>query len=94
MPYDKPEADDPHAIVGVGLPGVPEAEIEMAYTFAEEFARLGHTEEEIVALFQNPLYRGAHAAYRSLGENEIRKIVRECTTVWGRVRWVFRDAKG
>ena len=93
MPYDKPEADDPHAIVGVGLPGGPEAAIEMAYTFAEEFVRLGHSEEEVISLFQNPFYRGVYDASRTLGEEEIRRIVRECTSVWGRIRWVVRDAR-
>ena len=92
MPYDKPEADDPHAIVGVGLPGGPEAAIEMAYTFAEEFVRLGHSEEEVISLFQNPFYRGVYDASRTLGEEEIRRIVRECVSVWGRIRWVVRDA--
>lgn len=93
MSYDKPEAADPYEIVGVGIPSGPEAATDMAYTFAEEFARLGHSEEEIFALFGNRFYRGAHDAYQTLGEGEIRRIVHECADVWGRMRWVVRDAK-
>lgn len=93
MPYDKPEADDPFAFVGVGVHCDAEAVTDMAYTFAEEFARLGHSEEQIFALFRNPFYRGAHDTYSALGEEEIQRIVRECVGVWGRTRCVVRDTK-
>jgi len=92
MSYDKPEADDPLAFVGIGMPSGPEAVTDMAYTFAEEFARLGHSEDEIVVLFRNPFYRGAHDAYQTLGEEGIRRIIGECVGVWGRMRHVVRDA--
>lgn len=91
MPYDKPEATDPMMFMGVALPGDEGVTRDMAYTFAEEFARLGHSEEKILQLFRTPFYRGAHGAYQALGEEAVRKIVRECVGVWGRVRFVDRD---
>jgi hypothetical protein len=45
MPYDDPEETDPLLGVGVVLPAGPEATRELAYTFAEEFASMGRSEE-------------------------------------------------
>jgi hypothetical protein len=80
------EPDDPMELVGVILPADAEAVRDMAYVFAEEFARLGFDQEQIMRLFQHPFYAGAHQAYGALGEEAIRTIVAECTQVWGRVR--------
>ncbi len=93
MPYDEPDVTDPMMGVGVVLPGGEEATRDMAYVFAEEFARLGHSEEKILRLFQTPFYRAAHGAYSALGEAVILRIVRECVGVWGRVRFVDLDAE-
>jgi len=86
MPYWDPEASDPHELVGVVLPAEPEAMREMAYVFADEFARLGFTRARILRLFRNPFYAGAHGAYRALGEEAIAAIVEECTAFWEEVR--------
>lgn len=88
MPYDDPDVDDPQELVGVMLPGSPEATREMAYVFAEEFARLGHSRDQILLMFRRPFYAGAHAAYQALGAEAISQIVDECVQVWGRVRAV------
>jgi hypothetical protein len=90
MPYDDPDPQDPMMLVGVGLPSGPEAQREMAWAFAEEFARLGYDATQILALFRRPFYAGAFGAWRQLGEAEVRAIVRETTAVWGRVRPVDR----
>ncbi|MBI2504076.1 MAG: hypothetical protein HYW07_12690, partial [Candidatus Latescibacteria bacterium] len=50
MPYHEPDATDPMLFVGVTLPGDIEATRDMAYVFAEEFARLGHPAAQIRAL--------------------------------------------
>ena len=92
MPYGEPEAGDPFEIVGVGLPGSAESESDMAYTFAEEFARLGYSEQTLMALFINPHYRAAHGSYLALGKEKILEIIKECVGVWGRVRYVDREA--
>ena len=88
MPYDDPDPQDPMLLVGVALPAGPEAERDMAYAFAEEFARLGYSARQIVSLFQEPFYAGAHGALLRLGEAEVRRIVDETVSVWGRMRLV------
>ena len=92
MPYDDPDPGDPNVLVGVVLPGSAEAMEEMAYVFAEEFARMGQDEESILGLFRDPFYGGAHQAYRALGTDAVRAIVRECVGVWGRAAGRIQDA--
>jgi hypothetical protein len=92
MPYKDPDASDPMLFVGVSMPGSSEQTEEMAYTFAEEFARMGYSVEKILHLFSTPFYRAAYGAYQALGEEAIRKIVEECVNIWGRVRFVARDS--
>jgi len=89
VPYNDPDPTDPNMLVGVMLPADAEATTEMAYVFAEEFARMGHDRRQILSLFKNPFYGGAHGAYQSLGETAIESIVDECLAVWGTV--VIRD---
>ena len=91
MPYDDPDPHDPMMLVGVALPADLDAERDMACALAEEFARLGYGEQQIVGLFREPFYAGAHGAYLRLGEAEIRRIVSETLAVWGRVRPVDRE---
>ena len=86
MPHDDPDPTDPQELVGVMLPGGPEAMREMAHVFADEFARLGYPGRQILALFQNPFYAGAHAALRALGEPAVRAIVDEAVARWPVVR--------
>jgi hypothetical protein len=92
MPYDDPDPRDPMMLVGVALPAGREAQVEMAAVFAEEFARLGHGEAQILRLFRRPFYAGAYGAWRALGEEEVGAIVREAVAAWGRVRIVDRVA--
>ena len=76
------EQDDPMALVGVELPAGDEAMRDMAYVFAEEFARLGYGEVLIGSVFRNPFYRGAHQAYRVLGQDAVAAIIAECVRAW------------
>jgi hypothetical protein len=80
------EADDPMELVGVVLPADAEATRDMAYVFAEEFARLGFDSRRILRLFRQPFYAAAYQAYCALGEDAVRRIIEECTQIWGRVR--------
>jgi hypothetical protein len=93
MPFKDPDPTDPNMLVGVMLPADAEATREMAYVFAEEFARLGYTRELLLWLFKNPFYGGAHGAYRALGENEILCIIDECLNVWGSIRIRVQDVQ-
>jgi len=91
MPYDEADPTDPQMLVGVMLPGGPEAMHEMAAVFAEEFARLGHTARQILGLFEDPFYAGAHAALRALGKDAVRAIVADAVAGWPVVRIVDRE---
>ena len=93
MPYKDPDPTDPNMLVGIILPADPEATREMAYVFAEEFARTGYTREQLLWLFKNPFYGGAHGAYRALGENETLSIIDECLNVWGNIRVSVQDVQ-
>jgi hypothetical protein len=93
MPYQDPDPTDPNMLVGVLLPADAEATRDMAYVFAEEFARMGHDRRQIIALFKNPYYGGAHGAYRALGEKETLAIIDECLNVWGSIRIRVQDVQ-
>jgi len=92
MPYDDPDPTDPQELIGVVLPAEPDAMRDMAYVFAEEFARLGHSRDRILWMFRNPFYAGAHGAYCALGAAETAAIIDECVAVWGSVRLVDVDS--
>jgi len=92
MPYDDPEADDPHELVGVSLPGDEATTREMAAAFADEFAQMGFDRERLLGLFANPFYAGAHAARQLLGDAEIERIVVESLVVYGGRVCVVVDA--
>jgi hypothetical protein len=83
MPYGDPDPADPDILVGVALPAGAETMREMAYIFAEEFARMGYDETRLLRLFRNPFYAGLHQAFRALGEPVVREIVAECVRAWG-----------
>jgi hypothetical protein len=91
MPYKDPDPTDPNMLVGVMLPADAEATRDMAYVFGEEFARLGYTREQLLWLFKNPYYGGAHGAYRMLGENETLAIIDECIAAWGQAKFSILD---
>ena len=84
MPYDDPEPDDPTVLVGMTAPGDAESMREMAYAFAEEFLRLGHSPAQVENLFRNPWYALAHRAWLELGDDAMREIVAEQAALWTR----------
>jgi hypothetical protein len=92
MPYDDPHPTDPQELVGVELPGDERVTRAMAEAFADEFARLGYSRTQILALYRNSFYAGAHQAWHLLGEEEIAALVDESVNVWGRARCVIVDS--
>ena len=82
MPYDEAEPDDPNVLIGVSLPAGPTAVREMAEAFADEFAQMGMSREQVLRLFSSPFYAGAHAARELLGEAEIERLVDESLRVY------------
>ena len=93
MPYGRPEPTDPNVLVGVRFPGDESGLVEMAYTFAEEFAALGHDNDRILRMFRNPAFSGPNAALAALGESAVIDIVAECIGAFGRTRVVIRDSR-
>ncbi len=91
MPYNDPDPTDPNILVGVVLPADAEAIRDMAYAFAEEFVRMGYDKQQLLGVFQNPFYAGAHGAYRTLGDAEILAIIDECLAAWGGVKFSILD---
>jgi hypothetical protein len=83
MPWGDPAPSDPTVLVGVELPADVAATRDMAWVFAEEFARMGLSAPGILDLFRSPFYAGAHGALRALGETEVAAIVQECVAVFG-----------
>lgn len=93
MPYDDPDFEDPHELVGVALPGDLEAARAMARALAEEFAQLGFSGDRLRALFRDPHYAGAHQAFLALGAGEIERIVNDAVVQWGGFRVRITDAE-
>ena len=83
MPYREPDPSDPNVLIGVAVTADAESTRDMAWVFAEEFARLGYDARRILGLFRTPFYAGAHRAWCALGETEIAAIVDQCVGVWG-----------
>ena len=76
MAMRETDPQDPMELVGVRLPVTGDTALrEMAECFAEEFIRLGHSVEDVLALFQSPHYSGPHRAYRQFGEDWIRELI-------------------
>ena len=92
MPYNDPDPADPTSLIGVEAPASPESDAEMAYVFAEEFARLGFSEGRLLALFHSPFYAGAYRALGTLGEEKVRAIIGETLGIWGRFHHGVEDA--
>ncbi len=71
------DPDDPLALVGVGLEEDPDdqALAEMAWSFVEEYARMGWSGEKILRIFRSPFYRGPHRVLRVKGEDYVRGLV-------------------
>jgi hypothetical protein len=84
MPYNDPDPADPNILVSVELESEADTIKEMAYVFAEEFARIGFDREKILRVFRHPFYAGAHRAWRELGAKRIEEIVDECLVVRAR----------
>jgi hypothetical protein len=91
VPYNDPEPEDPQELIGVELPGDETVTFEMAAAFAEEFAQLGYTRPQILALFRKAEYSGAHQAWTLLGEEAIARLIDESVNVWGRFTCVVTD---
>ena len=67
------EPTDPLELRGTAVPGGdPEL---LARCLVEELAAMGHSPEEIHALFRNPAYRAAHAYYQLRSDGAVRELI-------------------
>src|SRR5574342_229862 len=83
------EDDDPMELVQVLLPeGDAEA---MAECFVEEFLWLGYDREQLLDLFRNPFYAGAHSIYRREGEGYVLGLIDRIRDRFGSARTGGRD---
>ncbi len=79
----QPEADDPMELLMSAVPGGdPET---MATCIIEEYARTGMGEEEILSLFNQPVYR-TFAFYQKWGECRVRDLIRKTLGRTGQAR--------
>ncbi len=87
MPKNETDPEDPLELVGVELASQSEAQLrDMALCFAEEFAREGWGEEQLLAMFKNPFYKGPHLAWQQKGETFVREVIKEAFAIWRPVR--------
>jgi len=54
---------------------------------------MGYSREQMLWLFKNPFYGGAHGAYRALGEEATLTIIDECLNMWGKIRVMVQDVQ-
>jgi len=86
------EADDPMGLVGIGVPeGEPDL---MAECLVEEYVRLGMSDSQLLAIFKNPFFAGAHALYRSRGEERLKAVIERARAQWGRPRYTTTEVGG
>ncbi len=77
------EEDDPVEMIGVQLPNQSEEQLrDMALCFAEEFVREGWDEEQLLKMFQNPLYQGPHLAWKQKGDDFVKSVIDEAVAMW------------
>ena len=81
------DPEDPMELVGVELTSQSEAELrDMALCFAEEFAREGWDEKQLLAMFKNPFYKGPYLAWQQKGDEFILEVIKEAFAMWRPVR--------
>lgn len=84
MPYEDPDAEDPMELMGVELPATEDNVVDMISCFAEEYARLGFTSDQILDLFRDPSYPPAFHSMKQVGESKVRSLIAEAVFIYGR----------
>ncbi len=56
---------------------------QMAASFAESYARMGHNGPGILRIFQNPFYDGPYRLYRALGHALASAVIDQCVAAHG-----------
>jgi hypothetical protein len=76
MATKRVDPDDPMELVGVALEEDPDdaALTEMAWSFVEEYARMGWDREQILRLFRSPSFHLPHRIWQAKGEEFILEL--------------------
>ena len=83
MPKDEFDHEDPMELISMPMPEADsEMESEMARCLAEEFMRMGESDEEILAMFRNPFYSVPHGVYLSQGEEAVKNAIAQARADW------------
>ena len=82
MPKDEFDHEDPMELISMPMPEDSEMKCEMARCLAEEFMRMGESDEEILAMFRNPFYSVPHGVYLSQGEDVVKKSIAQARANW------------
>ncbi len=83
MPKDEFDHEDPMELISMPMPeSDSEIEFEMARCLAEEFMRIGESDEEVLAMFSNPFYSIPHSVYLSQGEDAVKNAIAQARTSW------------
>ncbi len=81
------EPDDPMELMGVAMPTDPdgdEAMAVMAESLADEFLRIGYSQEQVMQMFRDPFFRMTHEIWRVWGEEKVRAVVNTVARRWQR----------
>lgn len=73
---DERNIQTPFDVGGFARAAADERLDEMARCFAEEFVRMGWSDEALAAIFRDPFYQGPHAVYQARGEEYVLRIIR------------------
>ncbi len=84
MPKDEFDFEDPLELNGVALLTDEDTTDAMCECFIEEFMRMGHSPDQILALFRNPNYLGMNMVRENRGEQFIRDRISEVFARWGK----------
>jgi hypothetical protein len=88
MPKNEFDFADPLELNGMALLTEEDTTGVMCECFIEEFLRLGHSPDEILALFRDPNYLGMSLVLEKHGEQFVREQITEVFARWGRpVNW-------
>jgi hypothetical protein len=84
MPKDEYDPEDPLEAIAVELPSNEDTLVPMAECFIEEFMLSGYSQEQVLGLFQNPLYAGPLMVTRARGTAFVKQLIADTFRKWGK----------
>ena len=84
MPKNEFDFEDPLELNGIALLTEEDTTDAMCECFIEEFMRMGHSANQVLALFRNPHYLGMNMVLEKRGEPFVRDCITDIYARWGR----------